>query len=137
MGNRPSSRFTSWALITLVVGLLIVVIETRNRRPIYASIKPFAGCYSDGANRLLLEANGKLSINGTAADLSRIVKPVGGKHGYLMEVSGLTLASGRGDLVVATGGSGSFLWPINDRAINLTFAPDAEIVLKRAASISC
>ncbi len=137
MGNRPSSRLVSWALIAVIVGLFIVVIETRNRQPIYASIEPFVGCYSDGANRLLLEANGRLAINGTAAGSSRIVKPVGGKHGYLVEVSGLTLASGRGGLVIATGGTGGFLWPINDRAINLTFAPNAAIALKRTASSSC
>jgi hypothetical protein len=85
----------------------------------------------------MLRANGGLDINGTAAGAYRIVKPVGGKHGYLVEASGLTLAGGNGALVGAAQGTGGFLWAINDDTLDITFAPDVVMTLRKMPPSLC
>ena len=90
------------------------------------------GCYSNDHNRLLLLPDSHLRVNGSAAGSYKIVEPVGGKHGYLVEAEGLHLTGGRGKRVTATPGDGGFLWPINDKTLDILFAPDVALRLTKA-----
>lgn len=121
----------SSALIATIAGLFIAAIATHNHTSPYAAIGPFAGCYSNGADRLMLSPVGEIVTNGTAAGSYKIVSPVGGKHGFLVEANGLNLKGGNGTPLGATRGTGGFFWPISQRALKITFAPRTEMALRK------
>jgi hypothetical protein len=135
--DTPQSRWLPLVPIIVVAALFVSVFATSNRQTRYAPIGSFDGCYADRSDRLLLRADGGIEVNGTAAGSYRIVKPVGGKHGYLVEAKGLKLSSGRGAMMRSTKGTGGFHWRINDEAIDVTFAPDVTATLKKVALSSC
>ena len=131
MSEHRKSRLISLALVAVIAVLFIAVFATRNRESRYTPIRFFAGCYSNGADRLVLGRGGEITINGRAAGSYKIVSPVGGKHGFLAEANGLSLTGGNGSPMVAAQGAGGFFWPISDDAITITFAPATAMTLRK------
>lgn len=137
MATDLRQRCLTLAPAVVVIGLFAAVYATSNRESRYGPLTQFVGCYSNGRDRLLLLPSGRLRINGTAAGSYKILKPVGGKHGYLVEADGLKLTGGRGVPVAAMPGRDGFFWPISSEAIDVLFAPDIELSLEKARSLSC
>lgn len=117
-------------LIPAVVVLLVAAILLTSRwqaRDRYFARESFAGCYRDSAGSFLeLGSTGIIHSVGKRVGTYKIVSPVGGKHGYLVEVSNLQLQL-QDDNLVAQPGSGGFLWPISPQGeLTVTFAPDTK-----------
>lgn len=134
--GRRESLLTLTALAA-VIGLAVMAYATRNRGGRYAPIAPFVGCYSNGRNHLLLLPNGHLQLNGGAAGTYKIIKPVGGKHGYLVEAEGLHLSGGQQKPIRATIGHAGYFWPLSDQMIELIFESDVVQDLSKAKAPSC
>ena len=124
-------RVLLFVVVAALVTLFLAAKSTSNREGPYAPTAFFAGCYSNGADRLVLGRGGEIVINGRPAGSYKIVRPVGGKHGFLAEANGLNLTGGNGAPLGAVQGNGGFLWPISHDAINITFAPATVITLRR------
>jgi hypothetical protein len=127
------------APLVIAAGLLIAVFATSNRGSPYADSRPFVGCYqsSDG-NKLRLSENGHIVVNGVAAGSYRVLAPVGGKHGYLVEAEGLELELNEvGHLIAAQSGHGGFFWDTDGKSLRVIFAPSSEIAFQRAPGGNC
>lgn len=94
----------------------------------------FAGYYRDDAGSCLeLQATGLLKFSGRAAGNYRVIAPVGGKHGYLVEASNLKLRLEE-NRVVAISGTGGFLWPISKGGrMTVIFTPGTQRELRKGA----
>ena len=131
------SRLLLLVVISGIAGLFVALLATSNRKNSYAPIGSFVGCYSNGIDRFTLGARGDLVVNGVAAGSYQILKPVGGKHGFLLEADKLTLAGGRGTPIRAARGNGGFYWPITGDTLDVLFAPDVEITLQKSGARPC
>jgi hypothetical protein len=123
--------------MAVITSLFIAVLATRDRQSPYVPNGSFAGCYRNGMDRLVLGTGGDIKINGSAAGSYKIVKPVGGKHGFLVEADKLRLTGGRGTPVRAEQGDGGFLWPIHGETFDIVFAPGAAMTLRKTKTPTC
>jgi len=137
MNTNLREKLLALGLAVMVIGLFAAVYATRNRESQYAPVSPFVGCYSNGRDQVRLLATSRLWINGAEAGSYKIVKPVGGKHGYLVEAEGLRLTGGREKPIGAMTGDSGYFWPISDRMIELIFEPDVVLDLTKATSPFC
>lgn len=124
-------------LVPSVVALLAIAVLLTSRwqsNDRYAASDSFTGCYRDGVGSIFeLGGSGILRSGGAPVGKYRIVLPVGGKHGYLVEASNLNLTLDR-DRIVARSGSGGFLWPISEQGeMIVTFAPETQRAFRRRA----
>jgi hypothetical protein len=134
MAKRTLQTLAPMALIAVV---FIVIVATSNHSSPYVRISPFVGCYvSADRDRLALADDGHIRFNGVVAGSYRVLAPVGGKHGYLVQAEGLELRRS-GNAVVATAGRGGFFWPIDSQSIQVIFAPSSAIELRKSAAGNC
>jgi hypothetical protein len=133
------SAVSRYGIILVVIALFGIVLITSRWNSAAKTSDPsrFEGCYAGpGISVLRLAPSGQLLNGGERVGSYRIVAPVGGKHGYLVEATGLNirrLSSG----VVMTPGDGGFLWPIAPSGmLKITFAPDGEYELHRQPACS-
>jgi hypothetical protein len=100
----------------------------------YSARESFSGCYADETGDTFeLSSTGIVRSSGKRVGTFQIVSPVGGKHGYLVEASGMNLKinplNGR---IIALAGSGGFIWPISQNGeLTVIFAPDIQRVFQR------
>ena len=107
----------------ILVGTALLAITSCNSAPNLPA-GAFAGCYkSQDAQRLLLSVDGSIYANGTRVGNYKVVAPVGGKHGPLIEATGLNVVSQKGSVTFLPG-SGGFLWPVTDRFLSVVAGPD-------------
>jgi len=137
MSERLRSRLLSLLLLGGIASFFMAVFATQIHQNPYTLVGPFAGCYSNGTDDMVLKPDGELLINRTKAGTFGVLKPVAGKHGFLVEATGLNLVGGSGASIRAAKGDGGFLWPISDKAIDLVFAPDTTVTLRRLPASSC
>jgi len=132
--KRLSANWPTSAIIFLIMCLISTVLATSrcNSSSRFADPSAFLGCYASmSGDQLQLTPQGKMIINGAAVGTYRIISPVGGKHGYLIEVEGLNLEL-QGGKVVAKSGDGGFQWKISDDlSINMIFAPSYRVIFQR------
>ncbi|HET7281861.1 MAG TPA: hypothetical protein VFI67_06025 [Sphingomicrobium sp.] len=123
--------------MALIAAVFIAIVVTSNRSSPYVRISQFAGCYvSADGDKLVLSGDGHIHFNGVAAGSYRVLAPVGGKHGYLVEAEGLELRLS-GNAVVTSAGRGGFYWPIDSQTIQVLFAPSREIEMRKTAAGDC
>ena len=112
------------------------ILSSCNSTP-YLPDGSFAGCYlADGAQSLRLAPNGVIFADGSQVGRYKVLAPVDGKHGPLVEATGLNVrsADGRVEFVPGTGG---FLWAVTDNGLNVLFAPDGEVQFAKSPVAGC
>ena len=123
----------------VIVGFFAIILATSNWGSPYTAPEPFLGCYSDqNGNRLQLSRGGNFAINGSSVGSYKILAPVGGKHGYLVETDGLRL-SRIGDSIRATPGRHGYgyLWAIDQQSLRVIFERDNEFDLTKTDKGNC
>ena len=114
----------------------LVLISSCSGHP-YLPAGSFAGCYvAQDAQRLQLSPDGLISADGEPVGKYRVLAPVGGKHGPLVEAEGLNIAF-RNGRVIFVRGSGGFLWMVSDKDLNVVFAPDGDVQFAKGPDAAC
>ena len=125
--------FVNFAPFAVIGAAFIAIFAISNRSSPYAAPQPFVGCYeSPAGDKLQFSTDGQIIMNSSAAGSYRILAPVGGKHGYLVEAQGLDLSQS-GNSVVARAGHGGFYWPIDGQTLHIIFAPSSQVQFQKAA----
>lgn len=130
------SRYGVLILIGVLFGIVLVTSRW-NSAARKSDPHQFEGCYVGlGIPALRLAPSGQLINSRGRVGSYHIVAPVGGKHGYLVETSGLNIKSQKASVTIMPG-EGGFLWPITPSGeLTVTFAPDGEYQLHRQPSCS-
>jgi hypothetical protein len=129
MGASLGSRYC-------VITLALCLAASCSSNP-YLPPSSFAGCYTaNNAQRLLLAPDGSLYADGKKAGTYKVVAPVGGKHGALIEATGLNVSS-RNSRVTFAPGSGGFFWDVTDKYLTVVFAPDDMVQFAKASDAAC
>jgi len=98
--------------------------------PVYASDDKFAGCYRALHMIFMLQKDGSIAFNGKSVGHYRILDPVGGKHGYLLETQNFSMTLDRGRLVAQPIGGGT-TWNINDRSLDVVVSTGMQMPFVR------
>jgi hypothetical protein len=125
-------------LVVIIVFFAIVLITSRwNPAARQSDSRQFEGCYvGPEISGLRLGPSGQLLNDGKRVGSYRLIAPVGGKHGYLVEASGVNIKRQEAGIVMAPG-DGGFLWPIAPSGeLHVTFAPDGDYELHRQPKCS-
>lgn len=124
------------AILVLVAAILVT--SRLNSPSRYFSGDTFAGCYSDGfSNQIRLSKEKEILADGRPVGHYRIVSPVGGKHGYLVETTDIKVLKLPDGRITIQSGSGGFLWPISENGnLQMLFAPDGNVSMHRDKNCS-
>ena len=116
----------------------LVLLTSCNRKP-YLPEGSFAGCYlAHGAQRLRLSPDGVIFADGEKVGTYKTLAPVDGKHGPLVEASGLAVTSHNGEVLFKRGSTADgYFWSVTGNGLNVVFEPDNEIKLAKAPDIAC
>jgi hypothetical protein len=128
------SRLSLFALPALVaVAIFVILFSARwTGSERYSPPNEFVGCYADGwGNSLELSPTGRIMSENKTVGTYRIVAPVGGKHGYLVQANSINIRT-IGQKLVSESGTGGFLWPVTKTGeLHVIFAPDTEDTLRK------
>jgi hypothetical protein len=93
-----------------VLAYLFIVFRTVDHSDRYADIQPFAGCYfAANADVVVLGSEGRVSAGAGPVGTYSILRPVPGKHGYLLELDATGFAEVNGRLVLDPQGRAKLL----------------------------
>ncbi|RST31580.1 hypothetical protein HMF7854_12600 [Sphingomonas ginkgonis] len=130
-------RFFSILYLAGIAAVAALFVANTHIGEHYVPPQPFAGCYeTDGISPLELTPSGILRSAQTDVGRFKVVAPVGGKHGTLIEATAVDVVERRGRAFFVKG-AGGFLWPINGATLNVTYAPDGQMQLARRPMAAC
>ena len=135
--NAFPVRARTIAYGAIVAAFFAAVLVTSHRQADYLAAQDFAGCYvSANSAPLLLSPSGSLRSRHLQVGTFKVLAPVPGKHGPLVEADALNVIRRDGQVIFLPG-SGGFLWPVTARSLRVTFAPDGELELARRSDAAC
>lgn len=135
--SRWWQRWGWLPLGALVVLLFAASIAVYHSKPDYLPRQKFAGCYVSGnGDPLELDPSGSLRSRGSAVGRFNVDAPVGGKHGPLIDIDGVSVRM-RGANVYFERGREGYSWDVSKDGLQVVFPPDHSVVFKRAAASYC
>lgn len=97
----------------------------------------YAGCFlAPGGQRLRLSPNGSIVADGQPMGQYKVIAPVGGKHGPLVEATGLNVRSYNGNVDFVRG-SGGFFWKVSNQGLEVMYGPDGDVYFVRSLDAVC
>jgi hypothetical protein len=128
-----------WAL--LFVGAVIVVwvawiFATSHFGDEYLPSQTFAGCYvSANGDPVELDPSGALQSRGSTLGAFKVLAPVGGKHGPLIQVDEISVLR-KGQNVYFGRGREGWFWPVTGDELQVTVYPPGTLVTFRKTAAS-
>src|SRR3954447_13631504 len=101
----------------IIVLWLAWILGASRFGPDYLPPGPFVGCYvSANGDALALDPSGMLRSRGSVVGTFKVLAPVGGKHGPLIRVDGVSVRTDGANVYFERGRSGYF-WPVSGEAL--------------------
>jgi len=139
-GEEQQEKPKAWAV--LLVGAFIALwlawmVATSRFGPAYLPSRIFAGCYvSSNGDLLELRPSGALLSHGSAVGTFKVLSPVGGKHGPLISVDGVSVGT-EGAHVHFDHGRDGYFWPVSTDALQVIFPPDNSVRFQKVSTTRC
>lgn len=133
---KEPNRWAPLALVAVIVAWLAWIFATSHFGDDYLPSQTFAGCYvSPNGDPIELDPSGSLQSRGSALGTFKVLAPVGGKHGPLIEVDQISVLT-KGQNVYFARGRGGWFWPVTSDELQVTVYPPGTLVMFRKATAS-
>jgi hypothetical protein len=139
-GEEEQEKPRAWP--SILVGAFISlwlawIVVTSRFGPDYLPSRTFAGCYvSPNGDRLELRPSGALLSQGSAVGTFKVLAPVGGKHGPLISVDGVSVRT-KGSNVHFDRGRDGYFWPVSTDGLQVIFPPDNLVRFQKVSTTRC
>jgi hypothetical protein len=134
--EKPKRR--ALLLVGTVIALWFAwILATSHFGADYVPSQTFAGCYvSPNGDALELNPSGVLRSRGSSVGTFKVLAPVGGKHGPLISVDGVSVGT-KGANVVFDRGRDGYFWPVSAEALQIIVPPDSSVRFQKVSATHC
>ena len=138
MMRRKKPTVWAWLLVGALFAMWLAwILATSHFHEDYLPRQTYVGCYvSANGDSLELESSGSVRSHGSAVATFKVDAPVGGKHGPLIDLDGVSVLMNGANVYFEHGHDG-YYWPVSDVGLQVVFPPDHSVFFKKAKASYC